>query len=243
MACELLSGFFGVLVQCLLFFTCIGILVIKKLFDRGERTWLEFSLDSSKQVLGAGWAHLLNLLSSMLLGFQFVGSQCEWYWITILLDTTIGVAVEYGLLRLSMAALRRCCDASRAEDFHQGDYYGPLPDGTLKIAYRRFLKQIVLWLLIVSAMKILIILIMVISRLALMACAKMALYRFSDNSKLIFVMVITPGVMNAFQMVVVDAFIRKRPGIFRASLMPTMQSSVRPLSMPAISMNPFDRVR
>jgi len=58
-----------------------------------------FCLDSSKQIAGAGWIHVANMFCAMILGkVAKRGDQCEWYWIEIMLDTTLGVAVEYYLL-------------------------------------------------------------------------------------------------------------------------------------------------
>ena len=47
-------------------FVVIG-LIIKKLRDKSARTWSEFILDSSKQMIGASWLHVLNIVFSFAL--------------------------------------------------------------------------------------------------------------------------------------------------------------------------------
>lgn len=69
------------------------------------RDLFEFLMDSSKQLLGAGWIHVLNLLFAKKLEERFQasgGDECDWYWINIVVDCTFGVAVTYLLLQLSM---------------------------------------------------------------------------------------------------------------------------------------------
>ena len=68
--CEVLPGILGLVVQMALFLCCVGILVVKKVREGSERTWFDFMLDGSKQFIGAGYIHLLNLLFSMHMGFE-----------------------------------------------------------------------------------------------------------------------------------------------------------------------------
>eukprot|EP00438_Fugacium_kawagutii_P028575 Skav232564 [mRNA] locus=scaffold3309:118307:119170:- [translate_table: standard] len=45
------------------------------------RDFFEFLMDASKQLIGAGWIHILNLLFAMRLEHQFEtsgGDECDW---------------------------------------------------------------------------------------------------------------------------------------------------------------------
>merc|ERR1712203_106859 len=58
--CDII-GLFGIIVQALLAAICIGSLVIKKFMPGETRTWKVFCLDIWKQLLTAGFAHILNV--------------------------------------------------------------------------------------------------------------------------------------------------------------------------------------
>lgn len=206
----MLPGVFGVLIQCALFLCVVSTLALKKCREDqlkigAVRTWQEFLLDSSKQIIGAGWIHVLNLCCALILGDHFGGDQCEWYWVNLMLDTTLGVAINYTLLLASTAALDACLGPS-AKSFHTGQYRvrGQLqPD--------RFIKQLSVWLCIITCMKAFMLLLMFLLSKPLQTVASVVLKRFADTPtlKLVVVMIITPLFMNAFQFWVTDTFIKK----------------------------------
>ncbi|CAK9107898.1 unnamed protein product [Durusdinium trenchii] len=186
--CVVLPGLQGLLVQLLLFGCCVGTLVAKKVCE-GERTWFQFGLDSSKQFIGAGWVHVLNLLCAEILGSQMGdGDECEWYWLNIMLDTTLGVLVEYLLLRVVADALNNLLESAEA------------------IMYA---KQLGMWLTIVTFMKLFMVVLMVLLAKPLTLAARECLKPFMNPLlKLLVVMIVTPAVMNAFQLWVTDNFLK-----------------------------------
>mmetsp|Transcript_69267 Transcript_69267/g.202809 ORF Transcript_69267/g.202809 Transcript_69267/m.202809 type:complete len:246 (-) Transcript_69267:131-868(-) len=210
--CSLLPGFFGILVQFALFvLVCLVLVMKKKLEDRrrsSRRPWPVFCLDCSKQVIGAGWLHLLNLLSATMLGRDKVMGACEWYWLNIVIDDTLGVYVEYLLFCYITRALRRAL-SGEAENFRSGSYRHSF-SGEFQL--ERYAKQLVMWLLVVSLMKVAMLLIMVICKTPLQRFTSFALWPVlaSPTAELIVVMIITPFFMNALQCWVVDNFIRYR---------------------------------
>jgi hypothetical protein len=206
--CIVLPGLFGVFVQGLLFLCCVAVLVGKKLHEGASRTWWDFGLDSSKQFLGAGWIHVLNLFFATLLERMTEdGDQCEWYWLNIMLDTTLGVAVEYVLLVAFGRAATSLCPES-AEDFKSGEYRNA-DGGFDKVKYA---KQLVVWLAIVSGMKLSMVLLMIVFGTPLQATAGFILSPFmtSPELKLLAVMIVTPICMNALQFWITDNFIKKQ---------------------------------
>lgn len=207
MGCTVLPGLFGALVQCLLFVTCVVVLVHKKSRDT-TRTWLEFGMDSSKQIIGAGWIHFLNLVFAKKLEMHLTGDQCEWYWVNIMVDTTLGVGVEYVLLACIMYVLKAWLGAGAA-DFETGTYY---KHSNGSFDYGMYLKQLVVWLVVVTGMKVSMLVLMVIAAVHFLTIAHLVLVPFeaSDELKLLVVMIATPVVMNAFQFWVVDNIIKKK---------------------------------
>lgn len=180
-------GLYGLLVQLLLFACCIGTLIAKKVVEGGERTWFQFGLDSSKQLIGAGWIHILNLLCAELLGSQMgQGDECEWYWLNIILDTTLGVLIEYLLLRVLTDALNTVLEEG-AQDFRTGSYWR---GGEFQVIM--YAKQLGLWLVIVTFMKLFMVILMILLAKPLTIAAGVCLKPFMDPLlKLLVVMIAT----------------------------------------------------
>jgi len=63
--CQVLSGFSGIVVQALLFGVSVGSLLTKWWLEKPRRRFRIFFLDSSKQFLGAGVIHCLNLVCAV----------------------------------------------------------------------------------------------------------------------------------------------------------------------------------
>eukprot|EP00927_Polykrikos_kofoidii_P077401 TRINITY_DN7433_c0_g1_i1.p1 TRINITY_DN7433_c0_g1~~TRINITY_DN7433_c0_g1_i1.p1 ORF type:complete len:238 (-),score=39.82 TRINITY_DN7433_c0_g1_i1:188-901(-) len=207
-ACGVLPGFFGLFLQGLLFALCVGTLVFKKYREGPIRTWCEFSLDSSKQFCGAGWMHTMNLVCAVVMGNTLqTGDQCEWYWINIMIDTTLGVYVQYFLLQKMMALLEVMLKESHWQEFNSGHYYNG--EGIFQV--RWYLKQLAVWLVNVTAMKAIMVAVMVVFATPLESIAHYLLGPFMENArlKLIVVMIVTPVCMNSLQFWVIDNFIKK----------------------------------
>ena len=218
--CQLLSGTGPLLVQGLLFVISGSVLLARKLCDAARRSWLEFGLDSSKQVIGAGWLHCINLVASIVPtlhsehwgggGGGGGGAQpqqpyqgpCELYFVNLLLDTTLGVAIEAVLLRAVVGLIAH----ERLDE--PGEYY----DDRGRLRLGAFGWQLLLWLMVVTAMKACITLIISVNVDAWQAFAVVVLapVRSDPRLELLFVMVLAPGLLNAFQFLCTDAFLRKQ---------------------------------
>jgi hypothetical protein len=189
-------------------FVVIG-LIIKKTRERSNRTWPEFILDSSKQMIGASWLHILNIVFSFALHSLGGGDECTWYWLHITLDTTLGVYVNYQLHKLIYKIIiPRWCSPRMAVNFKSGDYGSPG-----NIHWGKYFRQLFVWLFIVSVMKCTMVLIMVVAHVPLVAIASGILSPFDYNAefKLIIVMVFTPLLMNTVQFWITDSFTKKKP--------------------------------
>ena len=119
--CELF-GIFGIFIQAFLAFICTSALIgksrkhapmitfankvfhcytVKKFLPGETRSWKVFCLDVWKQLLTAGFAHLLNLILAVYIQ-QLTGSGngCVWYLITLLLDVILGMGVAFLLFKV-----------------------------------------------------------------------------------------------------------------------------------------------
>ena len=205
--CESVSAYRPHLLLVLFAFVVIG-LVIKKLREKSSRTWFEFFLDSSKQMAGASWLHVLNIAFSIVLN-DFGGDECTWYWINITIDTTLGVLVNYNLHRLIYKVIvPNLCSPHMAANFKSGEY--GLASG--KIHWGKYFRQLLIWIFIVSIMKCTMVVIMVVGNVPLVHLGSFVLSPFKTNPdlKLIVVMVLTPLIMNTVQFWITDTFTKKK---------------------------------
>lgn len=207
--CKVLAGGVAKLMQVLLFVCSCAALIFKYRRESGDRTASEFLMDSSKQLIGAGWIHVLNIGFSKGLEAHFqAGDECHWYWLNIMLDCTLGVAVEYVLMMFLTSCIQKTCP-TQAEDFETGDYRRQ--DGSCQPI--KYVKQLLMWLLIVSLMKLCMCAIMALGHNGLMGVAQAMLSPFASDAtlKLFVVMISTPVCMNVFQFWMVDNFIKRKP--------------------------------
>eukprot|EP00928_Gymnodinium_smaydae_P036174 TRINITY_DN25319_c0_g4_i1.p1 TRINITY_DN25319_c0_g4~~TRINITY_DN25319_c0_g4_i1.p1 ORF type:complete len:970 (-),score=200.96 TRINITY_DN25319_c0_g4_i1:64-2973(-) len=205
-----LGGSFGLVVQFLLLCVCMLALYLKKKreeFKGSKRTWRDFMFDSSKQLAGAGWVHVLNMGCAVLLG-MFSGAAadaCEWYWVEIMIDTTLGVFVEFLFLEVYTKQLEKLTNFSGA--FKTGEY---IDKETGELNTMNYLKQLAVWLLVISSMKLCMVFVMIAGKAPLEHFAHTFVGYFDETPqfKLILVMVITPGVMNCVQFWLTDNFLK-----------------------------------
>eukprot|EP01063_Lacrimia_lanifica_P018993 TRINITY_DN2599_c0_g1_i3.p1 TRINITY_DN2599_c0_g1~~TRINITY_DN2599_c0_g1_i3.p1 ORF type:complete len:273 (+),score=82.39 TRINITY_DN2599_c0_g1_i3:44-862(+) len=208
--CTILGDDFDFLVQGGLALICVGVLVLKwRFLEREARpTWLWLA-DNGKQLVGFGIAHIGNLLmSELLMGDD--SSSCVWYFVNILLDCTVRVLWGYGLLCAVMAVVK----THEVKDLYFGEYGDPTTEKWSLIVYRWF-KQTVLWALIVLLTRSLLGLVTYLLQSPLKDFGNFLLGWFEDYTaehghklELVFVMVIFPLLLLAFQLWVQDAFLQ-----------------------------------
>lgn len=210
--CKLLPGTRGVIIQGLLVIISFGLLVLKKRIEAkySNRTWGEFLLDSSKQIIGAFWLHLFNLAIAVHQHkIHSDGDACDWYWINIVVDCTAGTAIEFALFLLIMKyLLPRYVSERTMRQLHSGEYGGQrLPE----INWTYYFKQLSVWLVICSLMKVCVLIVMRLGGNELLALAKVVLSRYDKypSRKLMIVMVVTPLLFSTVQLWIVDNILRK----------------------------------
>jgi len=206
--CQVLAGFFGYVVQGLLFCFCCSTLVIKWYLEVPRRRFLVFCMDSSKQFCGAGVIHCLNMVCAILFsGHEDAkADECAWYWVNIMIDTTFGVVVCWALLRASEKLFGY-------DSGHYGKTAATGIDWDNDPDYFKWMKQIAVWSGIVSTMKLFVVLIMWLGMSFWEKVSTAATHWIHDpQTRLVFVMIVTPTCMNAFQFVVQDSFLKFSKG-------------------------------
>lgn len=116
--CKIL-GKFGFAVQGMLGLSAFFVLFIKRHFEKPKRQWKIWALDTSKQATSALVAHLINVILAIMLSRVSNDDACNWYFITIFFDTTVGVFFCYVLLQsLQMLLSRYGCSK-----LNSGNYF------------------------------------------------------------------------------------------------------------------------
>merc|ERR1712007_200739 len=99
--CQVLGDAFGVLVQGILFVIVVSSLMLKWRLESPRRRIKIFLLDSSKQMVGQGAIHIMNMMCAVVFSGMDTATadECAWYWVNIMIDTTLGVLVSWALLK------------------------------------------------------------------------------------------------------------------------------------------------
>ncbi|KAI8142860.1 vacuolar membrane protein-domain-containing protein, partial [Fennellomyces sp. T-0311] len=200
--CELMDGF-AVFVQLTLVMTALTALGIKRWRERPRRPVRIWALDVSKQFVGAGTIHFLNLGISYLAGRPGHGQPqtnlCVWYFLSLMTDTTVGIAILWFWLRVLEWAL------------HMGgvsnlQHYGPPPTRSM---IQQWAKQTGVFVLAEFMMKICIYgLFQAVPAIFDLGDWVLQLIGNDAHYQVVFVMFVFPLFMNAFQFCVIDTIIK-----------------------------------
>lgn len=87
-------GLLGIIIQVGLGVLSFSVLVVKRFREHPRRPWKIWVFDTSKQLLSQLMAHFINLTISIALAYNDASAdECLWYFITNVLDNTLGVLV------------------------------------------------------------------------------------------------------------------------------------------------------
>ncbi|GMF66091.1 unnamed protein product [Phytophthora lilii] len=169
-----------------------------------------WAFDASKQMIGATFAHVANLLIAILLYSyqqeqQFsegeAVDQCALYFVNFTLDTTLGVFLNYVLLSgVVLLALRFGWNSLKTP----GDYGTP-------IRVRTWLLQLISWIVVIFTCKFIIASLIVAFAKPLAAFAILLFKPLAKHPEveLALVMIACPCLMNALQFWIQDSFLKK----------------------------------
>ncbi|KAJ3223530.1 hypothetical protein HK099_001008 [Clydaea vesicula] len=184
--------------------------VVKRQREIPKRPLLIWTLDTSKQALAACMIHFANIaissISSYISGEELdgegkgVANPCVWYFLNILLDTTIGVGILYFFLKMFHAI----AEYYNVQDIKSGVYGNPP-------RIKAWLKQLGLFLLSWFCVKVVVVISLnVFPFLSKIAELLLSPLTQSGNTKLqvLFVMLIFPLIMNIIQAWLIDMVIK-----------------------------------
>lgn len=224
--CKLL-GPFAILVQGALGALALLSLVFKRWRERPQRPLKVWSFDASKQVVGSILLHLANLLMAMFSSGQieraiaetaastlgaditntYQPNPCSFYLLNLAIDTTIGIPILIGILKILTIGASYTWLAKPLESIESGNYGTP-PKTTW------WLKQCLIYFLGLMGMKTCVFFIFQLCPW-LGRVGDWAL-RWTEGNEAIqvaFVMLIFPLIMNALQYYIIDTFIKNNKGL------------------------------
>lgn len=126
----------------------LGSLVLKRAQEKPRRKWRVWAGDVSKQIVGQAFVHASNVLISDQLARHKTENPCSLYALNILVDTTLGVLVLFGFLKVSTRIIEKSDPTYRS-----GDYGNPFNMST-------WTKQAAVYVACLTAMKIMVIVIL-----------------------------------------------------------------------------------
>lgn len=70
------------------------------------RKWKIFAMDISKQSFGSAEIHIINILFSLFESSMEHSDQCAWYVTSIFIDVTLGVLINFILIKITDLSLK-----------------------------------------------------------------------------------------------------------------------------------------
>lgn len=174
-------------------------LVYKRHRESPKRPWRIWLFDISKQVLGQLVVHGVNVLISDLVAHAADGNACVFYFLNILVDTTIGVGVIYLVLHLTTWLLAEKCGL---KGFESGQYGTPP-------SFVYWLKQATVYVFSLMTMKLLVVALFAVWP-GVFKIGEWLLDFLgpSDEIQVIFTMGLFPIMMNIIQFWLIDSIVK-----------------------------------
>lgn len=194
-ACSLTDAFSG-FVQFLLAVFAFSSLIYKYTTEKPQRPLKVWQLDTLKMALGGGTSHFLNVVFA--LAFEDKNTNpCVWFFLGVLMDSTVGVLFCYLLLELFERA-------GSASGVHVRGSYGDPP------SLQRWGVQVFFWIVIVIISKLLVTTILYIDENWWTEAGQhiLAPVSFSPKVELILAMLIAPFLCNVLAFWIIDSFLK-----------------------------------
>lgn len=199
-SCQLL-GPTALVVQALMGVLVILSLVYKRHREPQKRPWGIWLFDISKQIVGQMFVHGVNVLISNLGSHHNAGNACTYYFLNVLVDTTLGVAIIY-VVHHSLTNL--LAKRLRLKGYESGQYGSPP-----SMAY--WARQAAVYVFALTTMKMLVVGLFTvwpgISKVGDWLLSWTAIGS-GDAFQIVFVMGLFPIIMNILQFWLVDSIVK-----------------------------------
>ena len=206
--CEMFGGF-GVLIQAILGAAAFSILIVKRYVEKPRRAWKIWFYDVAKQIISSLVLHLFNLIiSAVLSSDEEDADACVWYFVTVVLDCTLGAFLSY----IFMWLVDGIANSSDWTFLKTGLYYEEYTKGNEKnyrLIWKKYLSQLGVWLAITLIVKVILLIMLKICKLFLVNLGTFFLSPFTNAKvRLVMVMIIFPVILNALYFWVVDNILK-----------------------------------
>ena len=206
--CDMFGGF-GFLIQAILGAAAFSILIVKRYVEKPRRPWKIWFYDVAKQIISALALHLFNLiLSAVLSDDENDADACVWYFVTVVLDCTLGAFLSYVFMWLVDGIV----SSSELELLKTGLYYEEYMEGNkkcYKLKWKKYGAQLGVWLVVTIIVKLILLIMLKICKLFLVNLGGFFLSPFSNAKlRLVMVMIIFPVILNALYFWVVDNILK-----------------------------------
>lgn len=217
--CELI-GTFSLITQAFLGLLCLSSLLVKRFYEYPmRRSWPVWLFDVLKQLIGALGVHIFNVLLAIVKTTknpsvmttdgddEDLGDPCDWYFLNIVFDCTIGVFVLYHVFKVANRVCKKYLHITHIEL----GQYGP---DERNPSFRAFLKQLTVYFTSLMVTKVIL--------FGVMECFETQLLWFTSNVLLVWldvypdeleifiVIFVVPIVMNCLQLILIDNFIQSQ---------------------------------
>ncbi|KAI0797016.1 vacuolar membrane protein-domain-containing protein, partial [Abortiporus biennis] len=196
--CKLL-GPTALVVQGLMGILVIASLLYKRQRETPKRPWRIWMFDVSKQVAGQLFVHFLNVLISGIVAEVSAGNPCVTYFLNILIDTTLGVAIIYLILHVATYLFT---EKLHLKGFESGQYGHPP-----SVSY--WARQAAVYVFALSTMKILVVLLLALwPGIFKLGEWLLSFLGSSNTAQVVFVMGLFPITMNILQFWLIDSIVK-----------------------------------
>ncbi|KAG8218988.1 vacuolar membrane protein-domain-containing protein, partial [Butyriboletus roseoflavus] len=197
-SCQLL-GPTALVVQALMGVLAVLSLVYKRHWETQKRPWKIWLFDVSKQVFGQMFVHGLNVLISDLGSHHSAGNACTYYFLNILLDTTLGIGLIYLVLQSATWLLSKKLGI---KGLKTGQYGNPP-----SVAF--WVRQTAVYVFSITTMKLLVVALFAVwPGISSIGDWLLSWIGDEESVQVIFVMGIFPIFMNIVQFWVIDSIVK-----------------------------------
>jgi hypothetical protein len=173
-------------------------LLFKRHHEKPKRPWRIWLFDVSKQVVGQMFVHGVNVLISDLGSTRSSGNACVFYFLNILIDTTLGVGAIY----LALHLLTWLFTVKLQLKGFQSGQYGTPP------SLNYWGRQAVVYVVSLTSMKLLVVLLLSWHRLLDFGAWLLSWLGNGDTAQVVFTMGLFPIFMNVVQFWLIDSIVK-----------------------------------
>jgi len=196
-----------------------GVVLVATLFlawwratQNTSRTWFEFALDCSKQIVAAAWVGVVDMAcAAALASHARPRGDCAGFAAGRVADATLGVLLQWLLLDSALSLSRRAGSKSFADRIATGVYWRGA-GSRMKFSPESYIGQLTLWLAVVTVAKVAVsVLLWLAPGTASVADLLLSGFDTSRRVEVFVVMVCLPLVMTSAQFLITDTFLRRPP--------------------------------